>query len=42
MKYVDLVQIGSVVIEIRGVEMNDFAVPVRNIRTCVPLIFLGC
>ena len=33
-KYVNLIEIGPVVIEIRGVENNDLAVPVNNTLVC--------
>ena len=33
-KYVNLIEIGAVVIEIRGVENGDLAVPVNNTLVC--------
>ena len=39
-KYVNLMKIGPVVIEIWGVENDDLVVPV-NTNTCVPHVFLG-
>ena len=33
-KYVTILKIGSVVIEIRGVENGDLAVPVNNTLVC--------
>ena len=41
-KYVNLIEIGPVVIEIRGTENGDLVVPVNNTCTCVPHVFLGC
>ena len=38
-KYVNLIEIGSVVIEIRGAENGELAVPVNN--TCESHGFLG-
>ena len=39
-KYVNLIEIGLVVMEIRGVENGDLAVPVNNTLVC-PHGFLG-
>ena len=40
-KYVNFIEISVVVIEIRVVENSELAVPVNNIRTCVPCGFLA-
>ena len=34
-KYVNLIEIGAVVIEIQGVEYGELAVPVNNTLVCV-------
>ena len=40
-KYVNLIEIGPVVIEIRGAENGELAVPVNNMHTCASHGFLG-
>ena len=41
-KYVSLIEIDPVVIEIRGVKNGELAVSVNNIATCASHSFLGC
>ena len=41
-QYVNLIEIGPVVIEIQGVENGELAVPVNKQHTCAPHGFLGC